>query len=437
MKPPFKSYDVRGVYPDDINEELAYNVGRAAVAFLNAKTMIIGRDCRESSLALKKSAVYGITDQGCNVIDTGYCNTPMLYYASQKHHCMMITASHNPAQYNGIKITKQGVEPIGAPNGLAEIEKLARAKDFSAPKTRGELEEHDFLDEYVREVKRIVGGTYKPLKILIDAGNGMAGHVVPALMKDLPIKWELLYGELDGTFPNHIPNPAIAENTADLQQKVVSGGYDLGIAYDADCDRVFFIDEKGNRMRSEHALILFARHLMKKGDHMVYTINMSRIVKETLKQDGFICHVSKVGRTNLIQDMKKHKGIVAGEISGHFYFKDFTYADSGDIAALTMLVQLSNAGVPASELIAPFKKYATSEETNFEVDDKNKAMKRIEDAFDGKIVSRLDGLSIDAGDYWFNVRLSNTENVVRLNLEAYTEEQLDEAIRKLSAIIKE
>lgn len=437
MKPPFRAYDIRGTYPDEINEELAYAVGRGAVIFLNAKEIVIGRDCRTSSLPLKKSVVYGITDQGCNVIDTGYCNTPMLYYVAQQYHCMMITASHNPKQYNGIKITKLGVEPLGEPNGLADVERITRKGDFPTPEQRGTLKEHDFLNEYCDEVKRIVGGEYKPIKVLIDAGNGMAGHVVPRLMDGLPVKWDLLYGELDGTFPNHTPNPVIPENTADLQKKVVDGGYDLGIAYDADCDRVFFIDEKGNRVRSEYALILFARHLMKKGDHMVYTVNMSRIVKETMEAEGFIPHPSKIGHTEIPITMKENDGVVGGEITGHFYYKDFKYADSGDIAALLMISQLSKAGKPMSELIKPFQKYATSEETNFTVDDKEAAMKRVEEKYKDQITSRIDGLTIDAGDYWFNLRLSKTENLVRLNAEAKTEEHLKTAVETIGALLKE
>lgn len=436
MKPPFRAYDIRGLYPEEVNEELAYAVGRGAVIFLNAKEVVVGRDCRTSSLALKKSLVYGITDQGCNVIDTGYCNTPMLYYVAQKHHCMMITASHNPKQYNGIKITKLGVEPLGEPNGLQEVEKVTRAGDFPTPETRGTLKEHDFLAEYCEAVRNLVNGEYKPLKVLIDAGNGMAGHVVPELMKGLPIKWDLLYGELDGTFPNHTPNPVVPENTADLQKKVVEAGYDLGIAYDSDCDRVFFIDEKGNRIRNEYALILFARHLMKPGEHAIYTANMGKIVKEILENEGYVTHASKIGHTEIPITMKKHDAVVGGEITGHFYFKDFKYADSGDIAALMMISQLSKAGKPMSELIKPFQKYATSEETNFKVDDKDAAMKRVEEAYKDQIYSRLDGLSIDAGDYWFNLRLSKTENLVRLNAEAINQEKLDEAITKIGTLIQ-
>jgi len=436
MSGAFRAYDIRGLYPDELNEELAYKIGRAGVQFLKAKKIVVGRDCRTSSLPLKKSFVYGVTDQGCDVIDTGYCNTPMCYFAAQKMHAAMITASHNPKQYNGIKITKKGVKGIGEKTGLKTIEKLTQACHFPTPKTRGRVIVKNILPDYVKEVRRIVNGKYKPMRVLIDCGNGMAGYVVPKLMKGLKVKYDLLYGEMDGTFPNHTPNPVIPKNTADLQKLVKKKKYDLGIAYDADCDRVFFIDEKGRRIRPEHPLILFARHLMKKGQNMVYSINMGRIVQDEIKAMGCKPRPSMIGHTEIPMTMKKHDGIVGGEITGHYYFKKFKYADSGDISALLMLAQLSKTDEKVSEIIKPFQKYATSEETNFLVKDKNASVKRVEKAYKGKIISRLDGLTIDAGEHWFNLRLSKTENYVRLNLEAHTQAKLRKAMKELSKLIK-
>ena len=432
----FKAYDIRGLYPSEINEETAYKAGRAAVIFLKAKKILVGRDCRTSSLPLKKSLVYGATDQGCDVIDTGYCNTPMCYFMAQKMHSLMITASHNPKEYNGIKITRKGVEPIGEHNGMKQVEKLATGCHFPDPKKRGNETSQNWLPAYVKEVRRIASGKYKPIKVLIDCGNGMAGHVVPALLKGLPIKYKLLYGEMDGTFPNHTPNPAVPENTADLQKEVVAGKYDLGIAYDADCDRVMFIDEKGRRIPSAFTLILFAQHLLKKGQNMIYSINMSRIISEKMKEAGIKAWPSVVGHTELPIAMKKHDGIVGGELTGHFYFKKFKYADSGDISALLMLSLLSQSGQKNSEMIRPFEKYATSEEINYKVTDKNAVMQKIEETYGKQISGRLDGVSIDAGDYWFNVRLSKTENLVRLNCEATTRKKLNMAIEWISKIIQ-
>jgi phosphomannomutase len=436
MGSAFRAYDIRGLYPSEINEDIAYKVGRAAVKFLKAKQIIVGRDCRTSSLPLKKSLVYGLTDAGCNVADTGYCNTPMCYFAAQKMHAMMITASHNPKEYNGIKITRKGVEPIGEHNGLKEVEKIALSCHFPEPKKRGKVAVKDILPAYVKEVRKLVNGKYKPLKVLIDCGNGMAGHVVPSLLKGLPIKYKLLYGELDGNFPNHTPNPVIPENTAELQKKVVEGKYDLGVAYDADCDRVFFVDEKGKRVPCAFALILFAEHLLKHNKNVVYTVNMSRIVQDKIKEMGGKPWPSMIGHTEIPVTMKKHDGMVGGEITGHFYFKKFKYADSGDIAALYMMSILSQTDKTLSQLIKPFEKYATSEEINYKVKDKNASMKRVEEAYKKQIKSRLDGISVDAGDYWFNLRLSKTENLVRLNCEATSRKKLNMAIEWISKLIQ-
>ncbi len=436
MAGAFRAYDIRGLYPSEINEEIAYKAGRAIVTFLKAKQVIVGRDCRTSSLPLKKSLVYGITDQGCDVVDTNYCNTPMCYYAAQKMHALMITASHNPKEYNGIKITRKGVEPIGEHNGMKEIEKKTLGCHFKESTKKGKVTVKNILPAYVKEVRKIVSGKYKPIKVLIDGGNGMAGHVVPTLLKGLPIKYKLLYGEMDGNFPNHTPNPLVPENTADLQREVVKGKYDLGVAYDADCDRVFFVDEKGRRVQSAFALLLFAKHLLKKGESAAYSVNLSRIVKEGLEEIGAKARPSMIGHTEVPLTMKKYKAIIGGEISGHFYFKKFKYADSGDIGALMMMSILSQTDKKMSQLIKPYEKYATSEEINYKVLDKPASMKRIEEAYKGKIKMRIDGFNIDAGDYWFNIRFSKTENYVRLNCEATSQKKLKQAIEWLSKLIQ-
>ncbi len=436
MAGAFKPYDIRGVYPTEVNEELVYKAGRAAVIYLKSKKILVGRDCRTSSLSLKKSLIYGVTDQGCDVVDTGYCSTPMSYYLAQKMDSFMITASHLPKDQNGIKITKKGVEPVGEKTGLKKIEKLATGCHLPDPEKRGKVTAKDFLKEYVKEARKVAGGKYKAIKVLIDGGNGMAGHVVPELLKGLPIKYKMLYGEMDGTFPNHVPNPSIPENTAELQQKVVEGKYDLGISYDADCDRVMFIDEKGNRVRAEFVLILFAKHIAKKGQSAVFTVNMSRIAQEKIQELGIKALPSMIGHTEIPIVMKKNKSVLGGEISGHFFFKKFKYADSGDIAALTMMSILSQTDKKLSELTKPFDKYATSEEINYKVPDKNAVMKKIEEAYSKQVTSKLDGITVDAGDYWFNLRLSKTENLVRLNCEANNRKKLNMAIEWISKLIQ-
>ena len=430
------AYDIRGVYPDEVNEELAYRAGRAIALFLKAKNVIVGRDCRTSSLALKKSLIYGLADQGCHVTDIGYCNTPMAYFASQKQHALMVTASHNPAKYNGIKITRKGVEPIGEHNGLGRIEKLLDKCHYPLPRTKGTVKPGHLLKDYVKYVRAFVRGRYKPIRALIDCGNAMAGYVVPELLKGLPIKYELLYAELDGTFPNHTPNPAIPENTKDLERAMRKGRYDIGIAYDGDCDRAYFIDEKGNRIRPEIIEILFAKELMKKGESLVYTVNCSKIVKDAASELGFKAHPSPIGHTEIPRTMKKHKSVVAAEITGHFYFKKFKYADSADIAALLILKLLSKSSKKMSELIKPYQRYATSEELNFRVKNKQAVLKRVELAHKEMHTKRIDGLSVDAGDYWFNMRISKTEDYVRLNVEARTQQKLLNAVQTLTKLVQ-
>jgi phosphomannomutase len=432
----FQAYDIRGLSPQQLNEEAAYKIGRASVLFLKGKQILVGRDCRESSLPLKKSLVYGITDQGCDVVDTGYCNTPMCYFASIKMSAMMITASHLPKEFNGIKIAKKGVDVIGEHNGLRVIEKNYDSCHFPDAKKKGNAYAKNILPDYVKYVRKIVNGKYKPLRVLIDCGNGMAGHVVPSLMKGLPIKYKLLYGEMDGTFPNHIANPLVEENTAELQKQVVTGKYDLGIAYDADCDRVFFIDEKGRRVQSDYAFILFAQHLCKKGDKAIFAANMSRTVRDAMKESGIKAYPNMVGHTEIPLRMKKEKANFGGELSGHWYFKKFNYVDSGDVAALVMLDLLSKSGKKMSELVKPLEKHAISGEINYKVPDKLAAMKKVEDAFKNYKKEAVDGISFFGEDFWFNLRLSKTENVVRLNADADTRKKLDQVIQWVSQILQ-
>lgn len=433
MSKAFGAYDIRGIYPEQVNEELIYRAGRASVIFLKAKEAIVGRDCRTSSLSLKKSLIYGITDQGCSATDIGYCSTPMCYYASQKKHALMITASHNPKEYNGMKIARKGTEPIGENNGLKKIETITNKCHFPEPAKRGTTKQKSILKEYSQHVRKLVNGKYRNLKVLIDCGNGMAGYVVPELLKELPIRYELMYEKMDGTFPNHMPNPVLPKNTAELQKKVKKEKYDLGIAYDGDCDRVFFINEKGKRVRAEHTMLLFAKHI--KAKKVAYTVNMSRIAREKVEENKGKALPSRIGHTEIPIVMKKNNCELGGEITGHFYFKKFKYADSGDIAALYMMTILSQTSKTLSELTKEFEKYATSEEINFKAPDKNAAMKKIEKEYRGMIKNKIDGISVDAGDYWFNFRKSNTENLVRLNCEARSRKKLKIAIKKIERII--
>jgi len=434
MAGAFRSFDIRGVYPSEVNEELAYKTGRASVLFFKAKTIVVGRDCRLSSLALKKSVVQGITDQGCNVIDIGLCSTPMLYFASFKNHAIMITASHNPAKYNGIKLIGKGFIQIGYKNGLNKIEKLVNKCHFPESKKRGTSKGKANLSEYVKHIQGLVKGTYKPLKVLIDCGNGMAGLVVPLLLSKLPIKATFLYGIMDGRFPNHVPNPAEAKNTKELQKRV-KGKYDFGIAYDADCDRALFIDDKGRRIPSVKSLLLFAKHFMKKGETVLYTVNSGSIAEEFIPKWGGLTRPVPVGHTEVQREMIKDKAILGAELSGHFFFKKFKYGDAGDLAALTMLSLMSQTNKKLSELIKPFEKYARSEEINFRVKNREAVKKRLEKKYKKHKIKSVDGICVKTKDFWFNFRISNTQPVVRLVVEAENQKKLKNAIKEISKVI--
>jgi phosphomannomutase len=424
----FKSYDVRGIYPETINEELAYKIGRAVVLHLKSKKIAIGRDCRISSSALTKSLIYGITDQGADVINLGLVNTPCCYFASKNYDTIMVTASHNPPEYNGFKITKKGFEKIGFDTGLNKIQKLVEKGNFPESRRKGQLAPKNIIKDYVKKIRSLTKVKIKPLKVLFDTGNGMGGLVVPELMKGLKIKYQILYKELDGNFPNHLADPVQPKNTAELQKKVVKGKYDLGVAYDADCDRVKFIDEKGNRIISAQALVLMANLMRSK--KAVRTVSCSRIIDDNIKK----VYISPVGHVHVARVMKKYDCDIGTEISGHFFFKKYWYTDSGDAAVIMMLAVLSKYGKKLSELVAPLKKYATSQEINFKVKDQDKTLKKIEKAFSKAKISKIDGLSIDMGEYWFNIRKSNTQPLIRLDAEAKTQKALKECIKKVKAL---
>ena len=432
----FKTYDIRGVYPSEINQELAYKIGRATVLFLKCKKLVVGRDCRLSSPALFKAFVNGVIDQGCDVIDIGLCSTPMLYFASFKENAVMITASHNPKQYNGLKICKKGAIALTYQTGLEKIEHLVKKNKFSNSKKGRMLKKH-VLKDYVSFVNQFRKNISR-LKIVIDAANGMAGYVVPHLFKSLPVELIPMYFELDGSFPNHEPNPLYSENTRELQERVVREKADLGIAYDGDCDRVFFIDEKGQRLSAEFYLLLIAEHLVKKNEKVVYSNNCSRIVPEVLQQNKTRLIISSVGHSMVKQAMHKNKAVLGAELSGHFYFKQNNFADSGDIAVILMLNILSSSKKPLSQLVARYKKYFTSEEIEIKVKDRDKTMKLIEQHYKRKAkkISHFYGLTIDLEDWWFILRESQTEEVVKLIVESLNKELLNVKIDELKSLIK-
>ncbi len=433
----FKLYDIRGVYPSELNEGLAYKIGRATVLFLKCKRLVVGIDCRLSSPKLFKAFVKGVTDQGCDVVNIGLCSTPMLYFASFKENAVMITASHNPKQYNGLKICRKGAIALNYKTGLKQIESLVNKNKFPNVLKKGMVLKKHVLNDYVGFVNKFKKKISR-LKIVVDAANGMAGYVVPHLLKSLPIKIIPMYFELDGSFPNHEPNPLYSENTITLQKKVIQEKADLGIAYDGDCDRVFFIDEKGQKLSAEFSLLLFAEHFVKKNQSVVYSNNCSKIVPEVLEKIKAKPIISSVGHSMVKDAMKKNNTVLGGELSGHFYFKQNHFADSGDIAVILMLNILSSSKKPLSQIVSKYKKYFTSEEIEIKVKDRDKTMKIVEEYYkkNAKKISHFYGLTIDLGDWWFILRESQTEIVVKLIVEAKSKEMLEFGINKLRKLIK-
>ncbi len=430
----FKLYDIRGKYPQEINEELAYKTGRAIVLLLKSKNIVVGRDCRLSSPSLSKALIQGIIDQGCNTIDIGLCSTPMLYFASFKENAVMITASHNPKEYNGLKICKKGARALTYKSGLNKIKKIVEKNKFPKAK-KGRILKKSILKEYISFANKF-RKKISSLKIIIDAGNGMAGFTAPHLFKTLPIKIIPMNFELNGNFPNHEPNPLNPENTKELQKTVLKEKADLGIAYDGDCDRVFFVDEKGQRLSAESSLLLLAQHFSSKNEKIVYSNNCSKIIPEILKQMKIKPIISSVGHSMVKQSMKKNKAVLGVEFSGHFYFKQNHHADNADIAVLLMLNILSSAKKPLSELIKKYKKYFMSEEISIKVNNQEKTMKNVEHAYKNKAkISQFYGLMVDFRDWRFVLRKSQTENVLKLVVEAKSTKLLNYGVNQAKNLI--
>ena len=422
----FKAYDVRGVYPAEINEEIAYNIGRAFAVFTQAKKIIIGRDMRVSGIALVENFAQGVIDQGIDALLVGEISTDCSYFAAGKFNlpAAMFTASHNPRQYNGIKFSLSGAVPISEDTGLKKIQQISEEKKWPAVNKKGIIEKKDILNEYIEHALSLIDkNKIKPLAVAIDAGNGMAGKMIPLVKKGLPIKILPLYFDLDGSFPHHEANPIKLENVADLIKTVQEKHADLGLAFDGDADRVFFIDELGQRVSSSLITAMISEQILKKNPSakIIYNVPCSKIVPETVTSCGGIPIKERVGHSFIKATMKKENAIFGGEHSGHYYFKDNYFADSGLIAALIVLEIISEMNQPFSAILKPYKKYFAIEETNSEVQDKTAKMQELKEKFPDAQIEELDGVTFNFPDYWFNVRPSNTEPLLRLNLEANNE----------------
>ena len=436
----FKAYDVRGTYPDQVDEALFRQMGRAAVQALKAKSVVVGRDMRQSGVPLSQALIQGLADAGADVVDLGMCSTPMLYFGVVHHKAQagaMVTASHNPAAYNGCKFCREEAIPVAYGTGLSDIERLARAGGAFAERA-GTAQAGDVSAEYRAHLLKFAA-EIKPLTVAVDTGNGVMGAFLPALFEKLPCELIPLYFEPDGTFPNHEANPLKAENLRDLCAKVSETRADLGIAFDGDGDRAMFVDERGQAVPADIVTALFAREMLARepGAAILYDLRSSKAVPEAVREAGGRPGMTRVGHSFIKAQMREEQAVFAGELSGHFYWRDLHYTDNAEMAMLTMLSILSRSGAKLSDLARPLQRYHASGELNFTVDDTAAALKRIEEALapEAGQILRLDGVSFVAQAWWANFRPSNTEPVLRLNLEADTAGLLAERRERLTALI--
>jgi phosphomannomutase len=437
----FKAYDVRGVVPDDLDADLARRIGFAFAEWTGLPAIAVGRDCRLSSPELAEAISDGATSRGTDVVDLGLASTDLLYFASGALDLpgVMITASHNPKQYNGLKFCLPGARPVGVETGLADIRAIVERGEQPQAASRGTIRHRDMLDAYTDHVLTFVDvEAIRPLTVAADTANGMGGLVVPAVLARLPVTLHHLFADLDGTFPNHPADPIDPENQKDLKAAVLEHDADIGLAFDGDADRVFLIDEKADDVSGSLLTALVARAMLRRepGAKIVHNLICSRIVPETIRAEGGEPIRTRVGHSFIKQVMAETGAIFGGEHSGHYYFRDNFRADSGLIAAVVVLGELSSSGVPLSELLSPFRKYFDSGEINSRVDDQHAKIDEIAAALSDGRQDRLDGLTVDYDDWWFNVRPSNTEPLLRLNVEAVTPELLAEKTETVLHLIR-
>jgi phosphomannomutase len=445
----FKAYDVRGVVPDQLDAVLCERIGAAFARFVldaglepKPTKVIVARDMRPSGVELASAFAEGVQRQGLGIVDLGLASTDLVYFASGKlgAAAAMFTASHNPAQYNGIKMCLPGARPVGEETGLADIKRLAGSGVSPAPTTPGAIETLDLVEAFADHVRSFVDvGALRPLKVVADTANGMGGLVVPRVFASLPFELEVMYGELDGTFPNHPADPIQPENLRDLQARVRAVGADVGLAFDGDADRVFLVDDRAEPLSGSTTTAIVAKGVLERepGATILHNLICSKAVPEIVRESGGTPVRTRVGHSFIKQVMAETGAAFGGEHSAHYYFRDNYRADSGSIAALVVLEQIGKAGVPLSELRVPFDRYAASGEINTRVDDPRAVIERVAEAFADAEVDRLDGLTVDRGDWWFNLRPSNTEPLLRLNLEAPDRAACDEHVAEVRALITE
>ena len=444
----FKAYDIRGVYPDSLNEDLARDIGRAFVNYLglSGSRVVVARDMRLSGEALEQAFIDGVTEAGADVLDLGLVSTDALYFAVghlEEPGGAMITASHNPKEYNGFKLCREDAIALSGEQGIGQIRDLIVSGKLPQPaEYAGSVEQSDIAEDYAEHCLTFINTEdLRPLKIVVDAGNGMAGKMLPPIFERLPFEYVPMYFELDGSFPNHPPNPIEPQNMKELQERVVAEEADFGVAFDGDADRCFIVDEKGVTISGDILAALVAKNILEKepGATILYSAVCSKAFPELVEREGGKAIRTKAGHSIIKPQMRENDAAFGGEHSGHFYFRDNYFADSGIIAMLTVAELVARQESPLSDLLVPIDPYVRSGEINSEVDDQEATLRKVEEHYaqrDDPKIDHLDGLTVDYGSWWFNLRPSNTEPLLRLNVEAGDRETMERERDELLNLIR-
>jgi phosphomannomutase len=444
----FKAYDIRGVYPDQLDESVARDIGRAFVNHLglSGSRVVVARDMRLSGEALEKAFIDGVTEAGADVLDLGLVSTDALYFAVghlEEPGGAMITASHNPKEYNGFKLCREEAIALSGEQGIGQIRDLIISGKLPEPaEYAGSVEESDIAEEYAKHCLTFINtDDLRSLKIVVDAGNGMAGKMLPPIFEKLPFEYVPMYFELDGSFPNHPPNPIEPENMKELQERIVAESADFGVAFDGDADRCFVVDEKGVTISGDLLAALVAKNVLEKepGATILYSAVCSKAFPELVEREGGRAIRTQAGHSIIKPQMRENDAAFGGEHSGHFYFRDNYFDDSGIIALLTVAELVARQDGPLSDLLAPIDPYVRSGEINSEVEDQEATLKKVEEHYaqrDDPKIDHLDGLTVDYGDWWFNLRPSNTEPLLRLNVEAGDRETMERERDELLDLIR-
>jgi len=438
----FKSYDIRGFYPDQINEEAARLIGRAMVEFLGVARpkIVVGRDNRLSSPKIHRGLVLGLIDSGATVTDIGLAPTPLLYWACACYGFdggISITASHNPPGYNGLKIVKKGAVPVGGQSGLKKIRDLAAKGNFKEKK-KGSIKKRNVLPEYIEfNTKDFHKADFPKATLVIDAANAVPAILIPSIKKSLPGKVHSLFSKLDGRFPNHPPNPLIEKNLVALKKEVKKRSADLGMAFDGDGDRVIFVDEKGGMVSPDLVTAIVARSMLRDNPRqkILYDLRSSNAVREIIRESGGVPLMGKVGHAFIKARMRKENIAFAGEFSGHYYHKKHYFCEAPLFVLFTLLKEIARNGQSLSQIVGEVSLYSHSGEINFEVKDKDRVLKKLEGRYKKGKISRLDGLRIDFKEWWFNARASQTEPLLRLVVEAKDRKIMEQKKKELSKLI--